>query len=277
MFSWICPQCGHDVPPSKTECPYCAERAQQAAAAGYPPQPQPPAQAVPPQPYAPVPQAPPTWQPPAPPPPPPPPAPPVQAYPPPPQPYPPQPYPPQYAAPPQPYPPQPPAAQQTMTWPPPQKKAPPSWMVGGGVALALLLVFGGIYYFMSRGDTTSASAAPRTAAASPDGKTAANPLQKSIEVTGLRFTTENQKPMVRFVVVNHSSVPISDLSGTVNLLAGTSRSDEDQIGSFNLNVDVLEANGSREMSAPLKTKLKAYEMPDWQNASAEVQITSPAP
>jgi hypothetical protein len=27
--------------------------------------------------------------------------------------------------------------------------------------------------------------------------------------------------------------------------------------------------------APLATKLKPYELPDWQNASAEVQITSP--
>jgi len=27
--------------------------------------------------------------------------------------------------------------------------------------------------------------------------------------------------------------------------------------------------------APLNTKLKPYELPDWQNLSAEVQITSP--
>ena len=272
MFSWICPQCGHDVPPSKTECPYCAERAQQAAAAGYPPQPQPPAP-----PYNPSQQAPPAWQPPAPPPPPPPPS---QAYQQPPQPYPPQAYPPQYAAPPHAYAPPPPQApgQQTMAWPPPQKKGAPTWMVGGGVAIALLLVFGGLYYFLFRGDTTGTSAAPKTASAAPAGdKAAANPLQKSIEVTGLRFTTEKQKPTVRFIVVNHSSAPVSDLQATVNLLAGTSRSDEDQIGSFNLIADVIPANGSKELSAPLKTKLKAYELPDWQNATAEVQITSPAP
>lgn len=150
-------------------------------------------------------------------------------------------------------------------------------MVGGGVAVALLLVFGGIYYFLTRGDTPPASAPTKASAASPDAKAAANPLQKSIEVTGLRFTTENQKPVVHFIVVNHSAAPISDLVATVNLLAGTSRSDEDQIGSFNLNADVIPANGSKDMSAPLKTKLKPYEMPDWQNATAEVQITSPAP
>src|SRR5690349_12271059 len=32
MFNWICPTCGREVPPSKTDCPDCAERARQAAA-----------------------------------------------------------------------------------------------------------------------------------------------------------------------------------------------------------------------------------------------------
>src|SRR5574341_180115 len=26
MFTWICPRCGREVPPSFNECPYCAER-----------------------------------------------------------------------------------------------------------------------------------------------------------------------------------------------------------------------------------------------------------
>ncbi len=60
MFNWVCPQCGKDVPPSKTECPYCAERAKEAASAGppqpvagWPQQPPPPPQAWQPQPPAP--------------------------------------------------------------------------------------------------------------------------------------------------------------------------------------------------------------------------------
>ena len=30
------------------------------------------------------------------------------------------------------------------------------------------------------------------------------------------------------------------------------------------------------MSAPLNTKLKIYELPDWQNVSTDIQITAPA-
>jgi hypothetical protein len=277
MFSWVCPQCGREVPPSKTECPYCAERAQQA---GVPPA---PVQAMPPQAYPPPGgHAPPTWQPPAPPPPP------APVYQPPQQMSPqatqgfaPVQYAPQYA-PPQPqyaqYPPQHQQPGQPTAWPPPQRKAaPPTWLVGGGFALALILVFGGIYYFMSRSDGASAPSAAKTAAAggAAAAKGVSSPLQRSIEVTGLRFVTQGKNPAVKFLVVNHSGSVVVDLTGTVTVWAGTSRSDEDAIGTFNLNVDNVEGGGSKEMTAPLKTKVKAYAMPDWQNATAEVAITSP--
>jgi hypothetical protein len=70
MFTWICPQCGKEVPPAYTDCPNCAEKAaqagkpeqpaasvpvSQAAPPQYAPQSAPP-QAPPPQPYAYMPQ-----------------------------------------------------------------------------------------------------------------------------------------------------------------------------------------------------------------------------
>src|ERR1019366_3394212 len=39
MFTWICPQCGREVPPSYNECPDCTAK----AAAGAPPEPPAPA------------------------------------------------------------------------------------------------------------------------------------------------------------------------------------------------------------------------------------------
>lgn len=131
MFSWICPKCGKEVPPSASECPYCATDPKAAASAQqtlptipippqgqgapppgyYPPQPPYPPQGYPPQQYPP--QQPPYPQ--------------QGQYPP--Q-YPPQQYPPQYQQPypqqgypPQQYPPQqyPPQAQA----PPVPQQAPP--------------------------------------------------------------------------------------------------------------------------------------------------------
>ena len=129
------------------------------------------------------------------------------------------------------------------------------------------------------GNSGTASAKPATtAAAAPEtAKKGANPLQNQIEITGLRFVTENKAPAIRFVVVNHSGADVADLAGNVTLSAGTSKSDEDSIGTFHLTLDNIRAGEIKELTAPLKTKLKGYELPDWQKASADVQITSPAP
>ena len=76
-------------------------------------------------------------------------------------------------------------------------------------------------------------------------------------------------------MVNHSSGEIPDLEADVTLWASTSRSDEDSVGSFSFKLNGLGPNDSKELTEPLKTKLKMYELPDWQNATAEIQITSP--
>lgn len=308
MFSWICPQCGREVPPSRTDCPDCAERAKQMAAASaaqqppagwQPPPPQaPPAapwqqpvagwqqpQAAPPQAWQPAPPAPPPQQPP----------PPQPQWPPaatayaPPQPEPPA-YaapPPQYAPPPQQYAPPPPqhpqyVQQPPAAWPPPESRStPPAWLVGVGTAVVFLLLGAGIYYFLNRSDSTSPTTASQdktgaaTAGDAAKGKVT-NPLQKYVEVVGIRMTTQDKQPVAKFVVVNHSGAEIVNLAANITLLASTSRSDEDSVGTFSFKIPSIGAGDSKELTAPLKTKLKPYELPDWQNTTAEVQITSPA-
>ncbi|MDP9053361.1 MAG: hypothetical protein M3N93_03540 [Acidobacteriota bacterium] len=247
MFSWICPHCGHDVPPSKTDCPFCADREKEAAAiaAAGPPPPQPNQQQAPPPQYA-------------------------AQYPPPPH------YaPPQYA--PQNY----PAHQHPQgAWPPPEAKhGLPTWLMTLGVALALLLVGGGIWYAMQRsgGGSNSAEKAGLENPANPSRQKVSNPLQKYVEVVGLRLINENKRPVAKFVVVNHSATEIGDLAANVTLWASTSRSEEDSVGSFSFKLPSIGANSSKDLTAPLKTKFKMYELPDWQNTTAEIEITSSAP
>jgi hypothetical protein len=43
-----------------------------------------------------------------------------------------------------------------------------------------------------------------------------------------------------------------------------------------LHADSVGPNESKELSSPLKTEKKAFEMPDWRNITADVQITSPS-
>jgi len=268
MFTWICPQCGREVPPAYDDCPDCKDRARQAAAAPPPPAPPPPPS------YQPPPQQ--TSQYSAPP------QPPQYASPPPP----PQHEPPQqqYAA----QPPQYPPPQQQYAPPPPQYQHPaahpargmnlPIWLMTILFALAIGGVIVGVLWVLSsnRGSAGSGptpSATVENPAAKPGAK--ANSLQKFIEVSGVRFIQDGKKAtMVRFVIVNHSDSDIRGLAGNVTIWGRTQKSEEDAQGTFAFSTN-LGPMETQELTVPLKSKLKIYELPDWQNITTDVQITAP--
>ena len=281
MFTWICPQCGREVPPSYDECPDCKERAAQQGQAPPPPDAPPGGYAPPPPQYQPPQYQAPQYQPP-----------PQQYQPPPPQ----QQYQgsPQYQAPPQ-Y--QPPQQQYQYQPPPPQQPPPqvhvrpytpplppsggglPTWLLTILVALAVLGVVAGVVwtigYFHNRPETKP-SASVESPAAKPGAAT--NAYQKYIEISGVRFAEDpkhKDKTVVHFVVTNHSDAGIDGLGGNVTVWGGTRRSEEDAQGTFTFKTD-MKPMESKELTEALNTKLKIYELPDWQNVTTDVQITSPA-
>jgi hypothetical protein len=120
----------------------------------------------------------------------------------------------------------------------------------------------------------------KAAAASPANapqQNVTNQYQKFVEVVGVRMVTQDKKAVAKFVVVNHSGTEIDNLAANVTLRASTSRSDEDPVGTFSFKVPEIGPNESKDLTEPLKTKLKMYELPDWQKTTAEIEITSPAP
>jgi hypothetical protein len=244
MFTWICPQCGREVPPAYNECPNCVP--QQAGQAAPPQQAAPPLAAPPPTVSQAVYTAPP-------------PAPPVQQAP-------------------------PPASYQA-SWMPPQQQphgiTVPPWLLSIGFAVLFLAVGAGAYfgirYFSGSSEaSTSTPAATESTPAAAASKAKANTLQKYVEVVGMRLTEDaKKKPEVHFVVVNHSGAEIADLAANVNLWARTQKSDEEAVGTFSFKLPSIGAYESKEMSSALNTKLRVYELPDWQNLVAEIQITSP--
>jgi hypothetical protein len=145
-------------------------------------------------------------------------------------------------------------------------------------ALAFLgvgaVVMWGVQHF---GSQSAAEKAGVENPANPSKQKVSNRLQKYVEVVGIRMLTEDKKPVAKFVVVNHSGAEIAGLEANVTLWASTSRSEEDSVGSFSFSLPSLGAGASADLIAPLKTKLKMYELPDWQNTTAEIQITSPQP
>lgn len=226
MFTWICPQCGREVPPSYDECPDCAARAKtpEAAPAGQ-------------QPAAPPPPA---------------------------------------AAPPPAVPSPPPAAPRAA---PPPRGGLPTWLMSILFALAFIGLGLGVYWLIGYyRNPDRAPAQPAIAFETPSakGKAKPNPVQQYIEVTGVRFIQNARKQTeARFLVVNHSPDLLSDIAGTVVIWGRTQKSDEESVGSFGFKLPTIGPWESKELSAPVNTRLRVYELPDWQNITAEVQLTNP--
>jgi hypothetical protein len=150
--------------------------------------------------------------------------------------------------------------------------------MGLAFALAFIGIGAAVIYGLQRfGKTNTAEKAGLENPTNASQQKVSNPLQKYVDVVGIRLMAENKKPVVKFLLVNHSSGEIAGLQGSVTLWASTSRSEEDSVGSFTFKTNGLGPNGSEELTAPLKTKLKMYELPDWQNVTPELQITSPQP
>ncbi|MCC7154840.1 MAG: hypothetical protein IT161_09725 [Bryobacterales bacterium] len=268
MFTWICPKCGREVPPSYSECPNCTPPAQSPQApqmtAPYPPPPPPPAappQQAPPQYYQP--QPPPQYSQ-APPP----------AYPPP---------QPQYQGQPQyaPQPPQYPPQQQVHTIQDPYsspRRGLPGWLMAL-VVMGGVLVVGYLLYtkVLSNGSTSAAPAAKAGAETGAAAGGSTHPYAKFLEVAGLRFTEDRGKNNVRFLVINHSSGELDDLDLTINITTTNANPGDPPLTTATVKVPSLGPWESKEVSAPVQTKLKAYEMPDWQFVKVgSFEITTPA-
>jgi hypothetical protein len=147
-------------------------------------------------------------------------------------------------------------------------------------ALAFVGLVFGIYWIVQVARGTGQPSKPSSSVESPAAKSGvkANPLQRYIEVSGVRFVQDakTKKTMAKFLVINHSEADFSGLAGNVTIWGRTQKSEEDAEGtfSFTTNLGPLE---SKELTAPVSSKLQIYEMPDWQNLTVDLQITAPVP
>jgi hypothetical protein len=153
-------------------------------------------------------------------------------------------------------------------WPPPEDQAgKPAWLVGVLAFVGVLALLGIVYFVVSSHSSSSAKDAAK--------QQTTNPLQKYIEVVGVRVVAGKSGEAVKFLVVNHSGAEMADVTANVTLWASTQRSEEDSVGTFTFHVDTLGANESKELSAPLKTEKGPAEMPDdWRNITADVQVAA---
>jgi hypothetical protein len=97
-----------------------------------------------------------------------------------------------------------------------------------------------------------------------------DPVLRNLEITGLRLTEDNQqKAFVQFVAINHSGADFGEVSAKVEVKALTSKGGSDPVGTFSFKAN-LGPYESKDLKVPFETKLRVYELPDWQFLRAAV-------
>ena len=105
-----------------------------------------------------------------------------------------------------------------------------------------------------------------------------NPIAKYIELVGLRVTERSPGHLiVQFGVVNHSEADVGDVKMTVNLGTTAAKPGEPPLISFPSQVSRLGPSELKDTTVEVPTKLRVYELPDWQFLKADFEITEPKP
>ncbi len=137
------------------------------------------------------------------------------------------------------------------------------------VAVVVVGIVAGAVWLRKRGSESAESAAATKTESAAPAAAGSHRFAKYIEIGGFRMTEEKQKPVVKMVVINHSA---GDL-GEVKLRITVSATDGKELGTTEV-VASLGPLAVQDVTAPLKSKLRAYELPDWQFIRATFDIIS---
>jgi hypothetical protein len=118
---------------------------------------------------------------------------------------------------------------------------------------------------------TAQAAAPQQAVPA-----SSNPAAKYLELVGFRMKEKGAgKLEVTFGVVNHSEADLGDLSLHVDLRTINAKPGDPPVCSFTTKIPSVGPDELKEVSAIVPTKLRVYELPDWQFLKPDFQIVEP--
>ncbi|MBK9168126.1 MAG: hypothetical protein IPM24_11755 [Bryobacterales bacterium] len=174
-----------------------------------------------------------------------------------------------------------PAAQQpktTYVLPPPQRGMP-VWLATILSAAVFAGLFAAVYYGIQYfKEDRPAAAKPAIAFEDVPEGAKPNRMLRFLSVSGLRLLQNAQrKTEVRFVVVNHSTAQTSPIGAKARILARTNGGPDTDLGMVEFKLPALGPYETKDISAVLETKLRAYELPDWQFLKAELILPPEAP
>lgn len=103
-----------------------------------------------------------------------------------------------------------------------------------------------------------------------------NPAAKYIELAGFRVKEKGPGNLeISFAVINHSEADLGDLTLQVNLKTTAAKPDDPPLCSFQVKVPSLGPEDMKSVTAVVPTKLRVYELPDWQYLRADFAIMEP--
>ena len=118
--------------------------------------------------------------------------------------------------------------------------------------------------------------APAASLAHITASNASNSLAKYIELVGFRTSEKTPgKLTVQFAVVNHSGADLGDVKLKISLTTTAAKPGEPPLIAFPAQVSSLGPSEMKNVSVDIATKLRAYELPDWQFLIANFEITDP--
>src|SRR5271166_2310900 len=105
-----------------------------------------------------------------------------------------------------------------------------------------------------------------------------HPLAKYIELVGFRMSEAGiGKLQIRFSVINHSNADIGDLGLKVTLTTTAAKPGDPPVAEFDAKVPSVGPMETKDVTVTVPTKMRIYELPDWQFLKGQFEITSPAP
>lgn len=140
---------------------------------------------------------------------------------------------------------------------------------------SLLAVLIGLWSCSSP-DRGKKAASPVMGTATANSAASSNPVAKYVEIAGFRLSEKSPGHLqIQFAVINHSEADIGDIAMSVFLRTTTAKASDPPLFTFPVKIQGLGPGSLKEVTADLPTKLRIYELPDWQFLRADFQITSP--
>jgi hypothetical protein len=122
---------------------------------------------------------------------------------------------------------------------------------------------------------TNKQGAPTSAAASQADPNS-SPVAKYLELAGFRLDEKGPGTLqIRFVVINHSDADLGDITLQVNVRATTARAGDPPLFSFKAPVQGVGPGDVKDVTVTTPTKMRVYELPDWQFLQADFKVVSP--